>query len=266
MQETSALYREIYGSENYYVETALAIGESGRLLTEKGEVLLFGGDAILIGQTGADSGYGEDMLLSIRTQKKTFKSNTPEAGCCVCGEIDIEMYMPIGDIERRAMLTPFIRLVSKRTGKASEWLKKGIFYIDTRTNTKNRDELDILRLHGYDAMLMTEQSYPESKIQWPALDISVVNEIADTIGVHVDPRCIPYLNRQYMIPYPANYSMREVLGQIGGAYGGNWIMNDNGELQFIPLWGLPVETSILIDHLGNRIVFGEGDYGTRILL
>ena len=262
MQETSALYKEIYDSQEYVVETALAVGEKGRLLTDTGEVLLFGGDAILLGLTGADNGYGEEMLISMRSSKRTFNGNTPVAGCCVCGEIDVEMFMPVGEIERKAMLVPYVRLVSTIDGRCSEWLKKGVFYLDTRTNTRNRDELDVLRMHGFDAMLMTEQPYPTSSLEFPAKDIDVVREIADAIGVSVDQRCLQYINKEYRIPYPTNYNMRETLSQIGSAYGGNWIMNDLGELQFIPLWALPHETSLLTDHLGYRIKFGN----TRILV
>ena len=257
MQETSALYKQIYESQNYVVETALAIGEQGRLVTENNEVLLFGGDAILVGQTGADGGYGEEMLLKVHTHRQMFKDNHPEIGCCVAGEIDVEMFMPIGEIKSRAMVVPWARLVSTEDGTCSEWIKKGVFYIDTRTNTRNRDSLDVLRFHGYDAMLMTEQMYESSTLQFPAVDLDVVYEIASLINVQVDPRCVQYLNHQYLVKYPANYTMREVLSQIAMAYGGNWIMNDIGELQFVPLWALPPETSLLVDHLGNRLVFGE---------
>ena len=42
MQNTSALYDDIVSNENHWFEVALAIGESGRLIDEFGNVLIFG--------------------------------------------------------------------------------------------------------------------------------------------------------------------------------------------------------------------------------
>ena len=351
MQEVSDLYNEIYESQDFYVETSLAVGDRGYLLTEKAERILFGGYAILIGDGGPETGYGEEMLLSIKTTKRVFKSNVPEVGCCPCGEIYVEMHMPKGTIERKAAIVPYVRLVSNIDGRRSEWIKKGIFFTDTRDNSHNDDDLDILTLHGYDAMMKAEVLYGEyfseesfciydinpvnassdwtktngkyvakyysasissdkeveieytdddsiafepyltvtqkegyiefettvsppttlagkliihnaNTLGFPAVDIDVVNDIASKMEVTVDSRSIPYIDRGYMIEYPAEYTMRETLGYIGAMYGGNWIMNDVGELQFIPLWDLPPETSLLTTDLGYRIVFGD----TRIKL
>ena len=47
MQETSVLYNSIISGDHRF-EVSLAIGESGRLITKLGEVILFGGTAILV--------------------------------------------------------------------------------------------------------------------------------------------------------------------------------------------------------------------------
>ena len=351
MQEVSSLYRDIYMSQNYYVETSLVVGEGGVLITEKAERILFGGTAILVSSSDADGGYGETMIISLKTTRRVFANNVPEVGCCPCGEIYVEMHMPKGNIERMAVLIPYVRLVSYEDGRCSEWIRKGVYYIDTRDNTHNDDDLDILTVHGYDAMMKAEVPYgslyseldfcltdwtksngiytnyfydssivaekeisveysdedsivigqtitatqitggvkfttstmPPSNtfgkvvlrdrntLGFPASDIDVVRDIASKIGVSLDMRSdethksVPeYINKGYIVQYPTEYSMREVLGYIGAMYAGNWIINDSGELQFIALYDLPEETSILIDEIGYRLTFGTER--TRILL
>ncbi len=264
MQETSALYQQLYMSGKYKVETALVIGESGRLITEQGYVLTFGGDAILISSSGADGGYNESMLLSLKTTRRVFADGVPQVGCCTCGEIYVEMLMPLGEIPPMAMLVPYVRLVSTEDERIySEWLKKGVFYIDSRSNTRNRDDLDILRLHGYDAMMKANKDYSHPGIGFPNTDLNVVRDIANIMGVQVDTDTIPLLNKGYRVQYPANYTMRETLQYIGAMYAGNWIINDFGALQLICLNGLPPETSLLTDELGYRLLFADD---TRILV
>ena len=51
--------------------------------------------------------------------------------------------------------------------------------------------------------------------------------------------------------------MIEVLGQIASAYGGNFIINDIGKLQLIPLWNLPPESNLLTDENYFPITFGR---------
>lgn len=263
MQQTSALYQQLYQSGDYRVETSLAIGESGRLLTEQGYVLTFGGDAILVSASGADGGYNEGMLISVKTKRRVFSDGIPQVGCCTCGEIYVEMLMPIGEIPPMSMLVPFIRLVSTEDTRIySEWIKKGVFYIDSRSNTRNRDDLDILRLHGYDAMMKANKLYDHPNIGFPNTDINVVRDIANLMGVQLDTDTIPKINKGYIVQYPAQYTMRETLQYIGAMYAGNWIINDFGSLQLICLNDLPVETSLLIDELGYRLVFAD----TRILV
>lgn len=254
MQNVSETYQRIYMSQNYYVETTVAIGEAGRLITENADVILFGGDAILVATSGADSGYGDNMLISVKRTQRLFADNVPQVGCCTCSEVDIEMLMPIGNIPQMAMVAIYIRLVSRETGEMSEWVRKGIFYIDTRDNTRNRDNLDILRIHAYDAMMKADVMYFPS-IDFPATDLEIVYDIAAQMGVRVDERCIPFINKGYNIPFSTEYTMRETLGFIGAMYAGNWIINDMGELQLIPIYDLPEETSLLIDELGYRLMF-----------
>ena len=161
MQPVSETYERIYRSGNFYFETRLVIGEDGVLITENAERILFGDVGIVVASGSAESGFGENMLISVKTTRRVFKNNLPEVGCCPVGEIYVEMHMPKGVIERKALMMPFIRLVSTEDGSKSEWLQKGRFYIDTRDNTHNDDDMDILSVHGYDAMMRAEVEYGE---------------------------------------------------------------------------------------------------------
>ena len=56
--------------------------------------------------------------------------------------------------------------------------------------------------------------------------------------------------------------MREVLENIAAMYAGSFIMSDTGELLLVTMFGIPKETSYLIDNVGFAITFG----GDRILV
>lgn len=258
MQETSALYRRLL-AEGAGVERRLAIGESGALITKAGDAITFGGVRILVASSGADGGYDESIVSEISTQGQVFPDGGPSIGGTQAGEIDVDMFAPAGEIPRQARLAPYIRLA--KDGEYSEWLPQGVYFVDTRED-KDPAGLRRLRLHGYDAMLRAEQDYPSSRLSWPALDTAVVREIAQAMDVGVDNRVWQVMTAGYRIPYPTEYSCREILGYIGAMYAGNWIMSDAGNLLLVPLGGLPKETRLLVDSTRSTITFG----GVRILV
>lgn len=147
----------------------------------------------------------------------------------------------------------------------SEWIQKGVYYVDTRQVTNNSDQLDILTIHGYDSMIMMEQDYAKSTLSFPANDINVVREIASKVGVSVEAHTVEIIIKKYKVQAPTEYSYREVLGYIAGMYAGNFVMNDLGELQLVTIYELPPETSILIDEGGSYITVGTEEV-VRILL
>ena len=265
MQQTSAIYQELLaeylsGSSQVKVETSLAIGESGVLITKRGEDITFGGVAILVGITGADGGYDESLLISMKSDCRVFSDESPTVGCCIAAELDVEMVKPIAEIPRQARMVPYVRLTDGH--RKSEWIQKGVFYIDTRSKKEDGSSIEKIVLHGYDDMMKTEQDYPPSTLDWPAKDIDVVREIAESIGVAVDPRTAKIMVSGYPVQYPAEYSRREVLGYIAAMYAGCFVMSDTGELRLITLNGIPPETRYLVTADGQSITFG----GVRILV
>lgn len=259
MQRTSDLYQELLAGE-HRKETRLSIGETGVLITKQGEDITFGGVSILVGATGADGGFDESILVTMETDNNAFGAQSPQVGACVSAEINVEMLKPVGELSPMARLVPYTRLTDGT--RYSEWIQKGVFYIDTRQEKEYGQDLKTMVIHGYDDMLKAEQDYPASTLSWPARDIDVVREIASFIDVSVDDRTIPIINRGYLIQYPAGYSCRDVLGYIAAMYAGCFIMSDVGELRLVTIYGIPKETRYLIEQKGAAITFG----GVKILV
>lgn len=259
MLETSALYKTIVAKPNHYFEISLTVGDSGVLITKQGERILFGGSAILVDSGTAESGYRMERLISVKTFHALFSNSMPEVGSCVAGEIDVEMLYPAQEFPSRARLGLYARATDGV--QYSEWIPQGVYYIDTRERTFNDSGLSILHIHGYDALLLTEQLYPEtSDLDYPALDVDIVNSICNAIGIRLDPRSD--MDKEYRFPLPVDYTMREVLSSIAAAYGGNFVMTHDGMLRLIGLNDIPAQTNYLIDQAGFAITFG----GDRILV
>ena len=211
--------------------------------------------------------YGSDYIRSLNVERSVFSGSNLGVGACTSAEINLVIDKPSETIPVMAAIEPFVRVtdgsdLSDQEGHHSEWIPQGVFYIDTREVTQNDDGMPIITFHGYDAMLKTEQLYPDSSMEFPADDTDVVQEIADTIGVTVDSRTWDAMTYAYPISLPAGYSMREVLGNIAAMYAGNWVMTFDGELLLVTIGGLPPETNYLVDSNDEPITFG----GDRILV
>lgn len=261
MQETSLLYKELVGSQNHWFEVTASLGENGRLVTEFGDLLLFGDTSLLVDAGGADSGFREDMLMSVTTSRALFNKETPTVGSAVSGEVDLKMINPAAEIPRRSQIRLFIRATNGTV--FSEWIPKGIFYVDTREVSHNGNDLQILHLHGYDAMLMFEENYPsDDTANYPMVDVDMLRFIADSVGVGIDPRTLDIMDKGYTFPLPIGYSSREMLGNLAAAYGGNFIMSDEGLLLLVAIGDIPKETNYLVIQTGETLLIG----GYRILV
>lgn len=265
MQQTSELYKELLaayntGRPNIRTETRLAVGANGVLITKQGDAITFGGTSILVGATGADGGYDESLLVAMHTDFRVFSQDQLSVGGCVAAEITVEMLKPLGEVPRQARLVPYVRLTDGV--RFSEWIQKGVFYVDTREKLGVGTSVERVRLHGYDSMLKAEQDYPTSTLSWPAKDVDVVREIAEYIDVSLDPRTVDILTHGYQVQYPGEYSCREVLGYIAAMYAGCFVMSDTGELRLITFYSIPKETRYLVDSAGQPITFG----GVKILV
>lgn len=227
MQTVSALYQKIMSGE-HYAERKINI---------------------------AGTDYGEDTIVSLTTTGGLFADGTLSVGSAVSREINLSLWNISTTIPKMAKLIPYYR-ISNGT-QTSEWIQKGVYYIDTRSIDSG-----LLTIHGYDDMLKAEQIWtPDQSLEFPMPMTQVVDIIANIMGVEIDARTV--LNSSYTVDYPANdYTLRDVLRFIAAAHGGNWIMSDVGELWLVGLNDLPTETNYLCDEDGDWITFG----GDRILV
>ena len=272
MQNTSSLYRQIFAEDNRYFETKVDING-----VEYGEDVIFSlstDTQMFENNPEVGKAVAGEIDLSILKPNVTIPNMArikPYVRVCVDKEVPSDATMA-GDVavnfgemdgdtlvldDSAFALRDIVYFGSATEHLTSEWIQKGVYYIDTRETTHNDDDLDILTIHGFDAMLFAEQGYPSTDHEWPIIDTEAVEEIAATMGVDVDERTWDIMTDENVIQLPDAYSLRETLGFIASMYVGSWVMTDIGELRLITLTELPPETNYLVDMLGYAILFGE---------
>lgn len=277
MQNVSALYRSIMADLNHWFETQLVIDNVGTygesdLISISTNLAMFSGTPE-IGK--AVSGEIDVEMLMPNKTIPTMARLRPQVRACgmasVSGAVAItgekisstyfsrsgEVITVASGAEATVSGETLSFPVTSTQSASSEWLPQGIFYIDTRETTQNNDGLPVLKIHGYDAMLKTEQIYSSNAAVGDDYDRAYVTAIASAIGVSVDERTWEIMGTGTMIPFPVGYSMREILGCIAATYVGCFVMTDEGKLRLIALTDLPTETNLLIDEVGDVLVFGE---------
>lgn len=144
-----------------------------------------------------------------------------------------------GSIPRAAPVVIEIRLTDG--ANASEWLPQGTFYISRRA----RDPVSgLLALECYDALLKANAPWTPSAGEWPRAMSAVVAELAALLGVALDSRTAIPSGPAYAIGAPAEgTTIRDVLGTVAQAAGGNWAMTPDNRLRLVRIGqtGDPVE-------------------------
>lgn len=207
MQTVSALYAEILQDTNHRKEV--------KLLVNGTEVPM-------------------SNLIELKTSGGLF--STVGIGNTISRQISAQ-FIPVGDVPRMAEIRLFTALcvvdhVAGVVSERSEWLQKGVFYIDTRDAGKVYGTLTI---HGYDAMLKASPNYidvDDESGSWPRKCRVVVEDIAYRMGVELDERTVL---QDYDVGYMPLASEREILGWIAAMHGGNWTITDEGKLRLVPL-------------------------------
>lgn len=260
MQETSDTYKRILLGDHWF-ENSVVIGENGRLVDDDGGLILFGGDAILVDTGGPESGFREDQLIKVKSTQDFFTDDCPGVGSAISCYVDVEMIAPY-NVPKKARAALYCRATNGYD--TSEWIQQGVYFIDTREQTHTGRGYDILNIRAYDAMLLSEITYPsDNQHDYPLLDKTMVQFIADNMkidadgrGIQVDPRTWDIMTAGYKFPLPVGYSMREVLCMIAAAYAGSFIISPTGELRLVSMFDLPPETRHLITDDGYKITFG----------
>lgn len=224
MQTTSALYKSIFADPAHIVEWRITVNGTD-----------------YAGQRIAPGG-------SPRIARRLLNGNEPAVGACIAATLTCSIVEASSAVPRMAAVMVSYRLaipLPENAGEnaqqtVSEWHTLGTFYIDTRQVDK---ATGALILSCYDKMLVAAgaggATYAELTgfDEWPQTQSAVVSEIASIMGVTVDSRTSIGSGTGFMVEYPNDLSMLEVLGNIGAANAGNWALTPANELRLVPLTG-----------------------------
>lgn len=195
--------------------------------------------------------YGPEQVVSHSVDSGLYEQFG--IGNAATAKLTLELYAE--EIPRGATIRRYVRL--RNQNQASEWLPKGIFFINRRA-----EDGGYWTIEAFDVMRKTEAVWtPDQSIVFPLSMPAAAAEFARIMGTEIDPRTA--LNPAYTIDYPANdYTIRDELAFIAAAHGGNWIVTDLGKLLLVPLLSIPPETRCLVTEYGDNITLG----GVRILV
>lgn len=241
MRQTSALYKTLLADPGHIKQSRLIIG---------GVV------------------YDESQIVTLNTNEALFAEDTLSVGGAIAREIDFSAFLD-DSVPRRAQIIHEVRLITST--QASEWLKKGVYYISTRS----RDPLTgVTTVHGFDAMMAAEQEWKPAQTDiFPMSMKEAVEKTAALLHLALDPRNVYKTGEDYKVGYPVadgnaseeeqvkGLSIRQVWRWIAAAMGGNFIINDLGELRLVPV-NDATSTAYLADENGDAVTFG----GDAILL
>lgn len=118
-------------------------------------------------------------------------------------------------------------------GTASEWLPAGTFYISRRA----RDPIaGVWTLECYDALLRANAAWETDAEGWPRTMALTVELLAQRLGLELDARTHIESGAAYVVERPeVGATLRETLGYIAAAHGGNWIVTPEGRLRLVRL-------------------------------
>ena len=194
---------------------------------------------------------GNGSLRGLSSNLTFFPDTLPSVGGVCLRELRARIFPGEESIPRGAELRPALRLVGQNTN--SEWIEKGVFYIERRSPAGS-DALDIV---AYDRLYMQGADYPGSSLSFPAPDYDVLAEICAWMGVTQDARTALIVRKGYPVPSPVGKTVGDVLSGIAASYAGNFIMSDAGELLLVPIWALPEVSGSLIDEESENITLGD---------
>jgi len=197
----------------------------------------------------------ESSIYSLKTYHKTF--DDPSLGNAIAGEIDLVIKRGNNTIPRMAKIEPYISVCNAT--QQSEWVKKGVYYIDTRSYDK---DLDKLTIHGYDGMMFLDQNFPDGFEFTSCMVLKCIMDVATAAGLTYSNKFTlaynfwkngqSYIKENHIIysfcfdEYQLQnvpYTMRNFLGYCGSVFGINFFMNDKGELDCVA-FGIGIKTPL----------------------
>ena len=221
MQNTSVVYKQIYLTR-HFVEYKVEIA----------------------GQTYTQTDiYGTPEIASAVFDKFSI-GNAPSATL----KLTVK---PKGTIPQMALVEVYFRL--RGNNISSPWYSKGKYYIDTRK--LNYD--GYLSLECFDAMLKAEYTFMESGSWTSTTALATVQMIATDMGINIESNTTTILtNNPQTIPnVPVvgedGTTGREMLCSIASMYGGNFVIDELGDLKLVQL--VPPTKTINIGKLTSSL-------------
>lgn len=174
--------------------------------------------------------YAAQDIVSCEIERNLLE-NTAEVGNATAAVLTLEISQGEA-IPKRAKVVVQYRLMLDDA--RTDYIPKGTYWINTREKDGR-----YLKLTCYDAMLMAQQDYlgDVTADDWPQQETACVTEIAQRIGVEIDPRSQIGTGDNHKVSMPVGRTMREVLEQIAAANGGNWCITPAGKLLLVPFAG-----------------------------
>lgn len=184
---------------------------------------------------GTDEYFNEN-LYSVFVTGGLCSEDTFSLGNVICRKLELSIIPKATPIPKMANVDLYMRY--NGTNGPTEWLPKGKYFIDTRQKANNR-----LNLECYDRVLMMEKPFIQTEEipDFPMLMTDALDVICARLDLVMDnPTAI---NSNLSIEYPNELTMREVVGYIASANGGNFTITDDGKLRLVvPAAGTPIET------------------------
>ena len=174
--------------------------------------------------------YATQDIVSCEIERNLLE-NTAEVGNATAAVLTLEISQGKA-IPKRAKVVVQYRLALDDA--RTDYIPKGTYWINTREKDGR-----YLKLTCYDAMLMAQQDYlgDVTADDWPQQETACAAEIAQRMGVEIDPRSQIGTGDSHQVSMPVGRTMREVLEQIAAANGGNWCITPAGKLLLVPFAG-----------------------------
>ena len=148
-----------------------------------------------------------------------------------------------GEIPAGAEIRRRVRL--KNGEQVTDWLPAGVYTISRRSHDGDRWEIT-----AFDALYRADRPWePDPALAFPAPMGTAAADIAGALGVSLDSRCS--FQAGYAMSYPADCTLRQALGYIAAAHGGNWTVTPAGALRLVPL--AKPKTGSSVQHIGQEV-------------
>lgn len=188
--------------------------------------------------------YGKESEVSHSVERELYRSFG--IGNATSATLNLELFAD--DIPRGATIVCECRLVNG--SQASEWIPKGTFYINSRSESDG-----CWRIEAIDAMKKADTVWePLQSDVFPMSMQTAVAYACQIMGVSLDERSVI---SGYSVDYPANdQTWRQTLQYIAAASLGNFIITEANQLRLVPLISAE-PAALLVNENGDAITFGE---------